>query len=191
MGVCFSVNDGLAGFPATFLNDPNLPCDLRIGEDGELEIRSRRAMLGYLERQTSTKASANAAENRPTSDWFPTGDLVEQRADRVFFVGRKSETINVGGQKVYPADVEQCIGGVPGVQQVRVSGMPSSLTGQLVKAEVEPVLGVDRETLRREILAACRGRLARHQSPASIEFVDHLPLSQSGKLSRSETQHAQ
>ena len=48
MGVCFSVRDGKAGFPADYLSDRSLPCQLRIASDGELEIRSKRAMVGYF-----------------------------------------------------------------------------------------------------------------------------------------------
>ncbi len=190
MGVCFTVNDRLAGFPADFLSDPSLPCELRIGDGGELEIRSRRSMLGYLEKQTTTEVMNKLQIDRKQAAWFPTGDIVEKRGERVFFVGRKSETINVGGLKVFPADVERCIQDVSGVEQVRVCGMPSSLTGQLVKAEVKPVANTDQESLRREILEACRNQLARHQVPAKIEFLSHIPLNESGKLSRVEDNHA-
>jgi acyl-CoA synthetase (AMP-forming)/AMP-acid ligase II len=187
MGVCFSVSDGQAGFPATYLTNFALPCQLRIGAEGELEILSRRTMLGYLPAQN--RDETNEPTNFDVSRWFATGDLVEQRGDRIYFAGRKSETINVGGAKVYPADVERCISGVHGVQQVRVYGMPSSLSGQLVAAEIQPIAEIDQESLRSNILTACRQRLARHQVPATITFCDRLPLNASGKLVRREVLH--
>ena len=184
MGVCFSVRDGKAGFPADYLSDRSLPCQLRIASDGELEIRSKRAMLGYFtEPDDARRVDTQTATPDP---WFATGDLVERRGDRVYFVGRKSETINVGGRKVYPADVEQLIRAVPGVRQVRVFGMPSSITGQIVSAEVEPMADVDRADLQRRIFDACRQHLARHQLPRSIAFCGPLQLNASGKLPRAE-----
>jgi acyl-CoA synthetase (AMP-forming)/AMP-acid ligase II len=185
MGVCFSVSDGQAGFPAAYLADQNLPTELRIGNTGELEIRSRRAMLGYLPDSTiGVPTAKTSAPNQ--SQWFATGDLVERRGDRIYFVGRKSETINVGGMKVYPTDVEQCIRQVPGVQEVRVYSVPSSITGQLVGAEIQPAHNADLVALRSQVLGACRQRLARHQVPTSIKFRDRLPLNESGKVLRGE-----
>ena len=185
MGVCFSVSDGQAGFPAAYLADQNLPTELRIGNAGELEIRSRRAMLGYLPESTNGVPTAqNSIPNHP--QWFATGDLVERRGDRIYFVGRKSETINVGGMKVYPTDVEQCIRQVPGVQEVRVFSVPSSITGQLVGAEIQPARNADLVELRNQVLGACRQRLARHQVPTSIKFRERLPLNESGKVLRGE-----
>jgi acyl-coenzyme A synthetase/AMP-(fatty) acid ligase len=185
MGVCFSVSDGQAGFPATFLADQNLPTELRISDAGELEIRSKRAMLGYLpESANGVSRVKNSVPNQ--SQWFATGDLVERRGDRICFVGRKSETINVGGMKVYPSDVEQCIRQVPGVQEVRVYSIPSSITGQLVGAEIQPVGHTDLVELRNQVLGACRQRLARHQVPTSIKFRERLPLNESGKVLRGE-----
>jgi acyl-CoA synthetase (AMP-forming)/AMP-acid ligase II len=185
MGVCFSVSDRQAGFPASYLSNPSLPCQLRIGDNGELEILSKRTMLGYLgdqKRDTETESTVTFDGGR----WFATGDLVEQRGDRILFVGRKSETINVGGAKVYPADVERCIRNIAGVLQVRVYGMHSSLSGQLVAAEIQAAANVDQEDLRTAVIAACRQKLARHQVPARITFCEQLPLNASGKVVRKE-----
>jgi acyl-CoA synthetase (AMP-forming)/AMP-acid ligase II len=188
MGVCFSVSDGKAGFPASFLSNASLPCQLRISDEGELKILSRRSMLGYIASQPRSEES-ESSNNFDRSGWFPTGDLVELQGDRVYFAGRKSDTINVGGAKVYPNDVERCISSVLGVEHVRVYGTASSLTGQLVAADVQPSAGIDRERLRNEILVACRGQLARHQIPAKITFCEQMPFSPSGKLVRSEALH--
>jgi acyl-CoA synthetase (AMP-forming)/AMP-acid ligase II len=188
MGVCFTVSDGQAGFPAAYLSTSSLPCQLRISAEGELEILSQRTMLGYLSdpHPNGTSAPANPVD---ASRWFATGDLVQREGDRIYFVGRKSDTINVGGAKVYPADVERCIRSVPGVQQVRVYGMSSSLSGQLVAAEIQPIAPIDQEHLRADIMTACRQRLARHQVPAKITFCQQLPVAPSGKLTRKEVLH--
>jgi acyl-CoA synthetase (AMP-forming)/AMP-acid ligase II len=185
MGVCFAVNDAQAGFPASYLEDPKLPTELRISPLGELEIRSRRAMLRYLDDSLSSEILGAPTANS-SSNWFATGDLVQRRGERILFIGRKSETINVGGMKVYPSDVEQCIRLVPEVRDVRVFPVSSSITGQLVSAEIQPAPGANRVTLQAQILQICRQRLARHQVPTSIRFRDTLPLTESGKRARRE-----
>jgi acyl-CoA synthetase (AMP-forming)/AMP-acid ligase II len=101
-------------------------------------------------------------------------------------IARVPRKYSGGGRKVYPADVEQLIRAVPGVRQVRVFGMPSSITGQIVSAEVEPMADVDRADLQRRIFDACRQHLARHQLPRSIAFCGPLQLNASGKLPRAE-----
>jgi acyl-CoA synthetase (AMP-forming)/AMP-acid ligase II len=172
MGVCFTVTDGKAGFPTSYLEDSGTPCRLGIAEDGELLIRSSRAMRGYV-------GATDLGDN-----WFATGDLVEIRDDRTFFIGRKSEVINVGGSKVHPTMVEDVIRSVGGVRDARVRAVSSSLLGELVTAEVVPEPGSDRESLRAQVLATCRSRLARHETPTRVNFVERLDRTASGKVMR-------
>lgn len=173
MGTCFVVNDGRAGFPAAFLGDVSLPTRLKISDDGELLIASQRRMKEYL--------GENAAA---TEEWFATGDMVRLEADRVYFVGRRTECINVGGAKVFPADVERVIRNVPGVREVRVHPVTSSMVGQLVGAEIEPVAGQDAAPLRDAVLAACRRDLVKYQVPAIVKIVDRLAVNDAGKIAR-------
>ncbi len=173
MGTCFVVNDGRAGFPASFLDDPSLPTRLKIAEDGELCIASERAMKEYL--------GETSAAREP---WFATGDMVRQDGDRVYFVGRRTECINVGGAKVFPADVERVIRAVPGVREVRVHPVPSSIVGQLVGAEIEPAAQPPAEGLRDAVLAACRRELVKYQVPAQLRFVERLAVNDAGKIAR-------
>lgn len=175
MGTCFTVRDGMAGFPISYLSDKSLPCRLRIGDDGELLIQSARAMHEYL--------GGVADDNQ---GWFATGDIARVEGDRVFFLGRKGECINVGGAKVYPADVELVIRTVPGVRHVCVHRLKSSLVGELVAADIEPADAADEADLRRQILDACRQRLAKHQVPAQITFQTQLTINASGKLARTD-----
>jgi acyl-coenzyme A synthetase/AMP-(fatty) acid ligase len=188
MGTCFSVSDGRAGFPADYLANPALPCQLRIGSEGELEILSRRRMLGYFS-DSARRSNGQSKSDSSEETWFATGDIVERRGDRILFVGRKSDTINVGGAKVFPADVERCISSVPGVLQVRVYGISSSLTGQLVAAEVQPSGEINPDSLLSEILTSCRAKLARHQVPAKVSFCSQMPTNASGKMVRKEVLH--
>ena len=168
MGVCFSVHDGNAGFPASFLENVSVGTLLRI-VDGELRIGA----LPSWSRHTASDGTL-----------FATEDLVERRGDRVVFLGRRDERIEVGGHKAYPAEIEAVVLEAPGVRAVRVSGTPSSLVGRLVRAEIVLDAGGDEAGARRRILAHCRSRLPSHMVPRLVEFVSELARTDSGKLSR-------
>ena len=103
-GVAFEVTDGLAGFPASMLEVHGLKADLRV-ENGTLRIRSARVAAGYVGRAPGV------------SDGFvDTGDLVERRGERYVFTGRREGVINVGGEKVYPEEIESVINSHPAVR---------------------------------------------------------------------------
>jgi acyl-CoA synthetase (AMP-forming)/AMP-acid ligase II len=177
LGRCFSVGDGLAGFPSAYLEGPLADgAELKI-EDGELLVRSANAMRMY------DPLSPQAA---PVANWFATGDLVEVHDGRVFFVGRRSEMINVAGAKVYPIEVERTIREIPGVVDVRVFGKASSIAGELVACEVVPAEGQDPRALREAIGRICRGKLTGPQQPRLIKFLDRIDLSSAGKTLRTK-----
>jgi acyl-coenzyme A synthetase/AMP-(fatty) acid ligase len=146
---------------STFLrfDDPDLEWKVI---DDELWLRSRTQIAGYL----------NASNERFTADgWFRTGDKVEQGPGGTLrILGRMGEMINVGGEKLMPAEVESVVLAVPGVADCRVRGEPHPLTGQTVAVDV--VANVpDQEALRSAIRATCRERLARHKIPTRVTFV--------------------
>jgi acyl-CoA synthetase (AMP-forming)/AMP-acid ligase II len=172
MGACFSVHDGLEGFPATFVEEGLQSSRLRVSPEGELLIQSARSMVGYLR------------ADRDEGEWFPSGDLVERRGDRYIFVGRKSDSINVGGRKVFPLEVENVIRAVDDVADVCVAGLPSSILGEVVGAEVVLRDGVDREQATQAIRDRCQAQLPKYKVPASLQFVDELPISDGGKRMR-------
>ncbi|MDH3216398.1 MAG: acyl--CoA ligase, partial [Candidatus Krumholzibacteria bacterium] len=127
LGRCFTVTDCRPGFPVDYLRkSPEPGIDLRI-HDGELQVRSSNSMKGY-DRVSELKADMG--------DWFPTGDLVEVVGDRVEFRGRKTEMINVGGNKVFPLEVESVLRTIPEVVDARVYAVASSLVGEVVGADI-------------------------------------------------------
>lgn len=146
---------------STFLRfeDPHL--EWKVVAD-ELWLRSRTQIAGYL----------NASNERFTADgWFRTGDKVEQGPEGTLrILGRVGETINVGGEKLMPAEVESVVLAVPGVADCRVRGEAHPLTGQTVAVDVVS-FATDREALRSAIRNACRARLARHKIPTRVTFV--------------------
>jgi acyl-coenzyme A synthetase/AMP-(fatty) acid ligase len=172
-GVGFEVNDGLEGFPADYLD--------RVGEvqmrvvDGALHIRSGRTATGYV---------GPAFEGLADADGFiDTGDLVEQRGDRFYFIGRRSGVINVGGLKIHPEEVEAVINRHPGVRMSLVRGRKSPITGAIVVADVV-ARGAGDEDTKAQILDLCRAALPPFKTPTAIRFVDALAVTPGGKLER-------
>ena len=187
-GVGFEVTDGREGFPARFL-DPDRAVSMKI-EDGSLRIRSSRTANRYL-------GSATSALIDPEG-FVDTDDLVEQRGDRIHFVGRRSGIINVGGFKVHPEEVEAVINRHAGVRMSLVKGRNNPITGSVVVADVVPneveaggsgVAAADvtarQATLKREILQLCREVLPEHKVPVLLRFASALAVTPAGKLARS------
>ena len=175
LGRCFSVTDRLAGFPARFLKEIS-PDGIELKIDGgQLLVRSANAMQGY---------DSLTAEPSRDDDWFATGDLVEIVDDRVHFVGRESEIINVGGNKVHPFEVEQVLRRVPGVSDARVYGKISSIAGQVVACELVAAPGADPKQVRDAAAARCLADLQSYQRPRLFQLVDHIELSAAGKKTR-------
>jgi acyl-CoA synthetase (AMP-forming)/AMP-acid ligase II len=178
LGRCFAVSDGIAGFPSIFLKKAlSDQVELKV-QDGELLVRSPNAMRMY-DPYSSNRIGAE--------DWFATGDLVEEKRDRLYFVGRKSDMINVAGSKVYPIEVERTIRTIPGVSDVRVFGKASSIAGELVACEIVPDPNQNAEALKETIIRVCRAQLPTHQQPRLIKVVDRICVSPAGKILRTKT----
>jgi len=178
-GVGFEVVDGREGFPISVVKDTN-NIQFKI-EDGSLRIRSPGAARCYV--------GTNVAPLAEADGFIDTGDIVERRGDRYYFLGRRNGVINVAGQKVHPEEVETIINRHPGVRMARVLQRRSSITGSVVVADV--VLRRDctddpatTKQLSDEILRLCHGSLAPYKVPAMVRFVDAVPVGNSGKIAR-------
>jgi acyl-coenzyme A synthetase/AMP-(fatty) acid ligase len=174
-GVGFEVNDGLAGFPASFVGRPG-EVEIRI-EDGSLRLRSTRAASGYV----GAGAEALAGDD----GFVDTGDMVERLGDRYHFVGRRNGVINVGGLKVHPEEIEAVINRHPAVRMSRVKARRNPITGAIVVAEVvlaDPAS--DPQAVKAEILGLCRRELAAFKVPAMLDFMPVLAMTAGGKLER-------
>jgi acyl-CoA synthetase (AMP-forming)/AMP-acid ligase II len=131
--------------------------------DNMLEIKSESAMLGYL----------NAPSPFTEDGWFMTGDAVEVNGDYFRILGRKSELINVGGEKVYPQEVENIILEIEGVNDVLVYGENNPLTGKVVCAKVFYVGDLLKKELISKIRSTCRIKLETFKVPVKLEIVDN------------------
>ena len=126
------------------------------------------------------EAVVRAAQNI-TPDWMPTGDLVVLDEDGYLFVkGRVKDTINRGGEKFGPVEIEAAIRTLPGVTEVAVAGVPDEDLGERVGALIvgDKSLGAD------AVKDHCRQALARFKVPEIIVFVDELPYNRYGKIPR-------
>lgn len=160
LGRVFTVADGRAGFPDIWLDRPPAGCALRV-EDGELWVRSHRAADRH-------------------DGWVATGDLVRHEDDRLVFVGRTDDVVNVGGVKVHLAEVEQrLLSGAP-IDDARVFARTNPITGYLVMADIVASGGLPAAA----ILDAALVGLPEAARPRRYSHVTSLPLSPAGKKIR-------
>jgi acyl-coenzyme A synthetase/AMP-(fatty) acid ligase len=184
-GVGFDVTDGRAGFPQSLVERDGLPAcerpDLKIA-GGTLHIRSHGNGARYLGGET------------PLTDaegYVDTGDLVELSNDRYYFRGRRGGVINVGGLKVYPEEVEAVLNADPRVRMSLVRARRNPITGAVAVADVVLAEGESAtldgdlaESLKHELLNACRRALPPHKVPAVLRLVPALEVTEAGKLVR-------
>jgi len=133
--------------------------------EGVLWVRSKYAMLGYL----------NAPSNFDAEGWFNTQDRVEVDGEYIKILGRVSDIINVGGQKVYPAEVEDVILGLDNVLDAAVIGESHPLLGQIGVARIALKTPEDVDQLKLRVRIACRASLAAFKAPAKVTITE-LPM---------------
>jgi acyl-CoA synthetase (AMP-forming)/AMP-acid ligase II len=146
-------------------------------QNGTLWIKAQSAMLGYL----------NAPSPFDEQGWLDTGDVVEMQGEYIRFLGRKSEIINVGGQKVYPAEVENVLMDMSNVRDVTISGEPHPITGNIVVARFNVFEPEDVAAFRKRVREHCRGKLEPFKIPARIVLVDDNQFSGRFKKMRHTT----
>ena len=157
---------------------------LGAGEVGEIRIRGPNVTKGYWNRPKETAEAF-------VGDRFLTGDIGYMDSDGYFFlVDRKKDMIISGGFNVYPQMIEQAIYTHPAVHEVIVIGIPDAYRGEAAKAFVKLREGADPFTLD-ELRAHLAGKLGKHELPVALEFVEALPRTPVGKLSRHELRQQQ
>jgi len=174
VGVGFSVSDVKEGFPASwFVNPPN-GIELALTESGCLKVKSTNIRQSYL-------TGGNILSDGGYAD---TGDMIEIVEGRALFKGRANGTINVGGNKVQPEEIEKVIHAVNGVAIAQVSGLANSMMGNLVVAKVVAHSGVDHAELKSSVMLACRSQLEAYERPAMLQIVEDVVISAVGKTQR-------
>ncbi len=145
--------------------------------DGILQIKAHSAMLGYL----------NAPSPFTEDGWFITGDRVEVRGEYMRIHGRDSDIINVGGEKVFPTEVEELILQLDNVADVTVYGEANAITGNIVCADVSLVNPEDGAQFIARVKRFCRERLQPYKVPVKVNIVDKHRFSQRFKKLRRRT----
>ena len=130
--------------------------------DGVLWVRSEANMVGYL----------NAPSPIDDDGWMCTGDQVEVRDGYLRFLGRNSEIINVGGKKVFPAEVESVLLEAENVSEASVSGLRHPLLGQVVQAHISIDCAEEYDALRERLRDFCLEKLARYKVPMHFVVID-------------------
>ena len=130
--------------------------------DGILWVKADAAMIGYL----------NAPDLFDAEGWLNTQDAVEVDGEYLRILGRASDLINVGGQKVYPAEVENVLLQMDNVQEVAVFGKAHPMMGQIVAARFNLKTPEPLPDFKRRLGAFCKERLAAYQVPRLVEISD-------------------
>jgi long-chain acyl-CoA synthetase len=141
---------------------------------GEICLHSPANMVGYFKDDEATASTL-------VNGWVHTGDA--GRVDEqgyVFVSDRLKDMIISAGENIYPAEIESVIAAFPGVQECAVIGVPDERWGELIKAVVvmQPGTSLDRKALARH----CRNSLADFKVPRSVDLIDTLPRTPSGKV---------
>ncbi len=148
------------------------------GIPGEVITRGPHLISGYWNLPDATRDAIR-------DGWLHTGDIAEVDADGFIYIKDRSKDLVIsGGENVYPAEVEDVLGGHPGVREVGVIGQPSARWGESVCAVVVRGDGWkgDDALLAAELRALAQSRLAKFKQPKTIEFIDALPRNPSGKI---------
>jgi long-chain acyl-CoA synthetase len=167
-----SVGQPLPGVEIRIVH-PTTGEDVETGTVGELWVRSDVAVVSQPE----------AGDGASSAGWFRTGDMVSADAEGYLFpAGRLSDTINRGGEKFAPSEVEEVVRAHPAVRDVAAVGVVDAEMGHRVGVAV--VLGDSLEL--DELRAFCKGRIASFKQPERLLVVDELPITDFGKVDRKD-----
>jgi len=155
--------------------------------DNILWIRSESNMVGYL----------NAPNPFDEEGWMCTGDHVEIRGEYMRILGRRSEMINVGGQKVFPAEIENILLGAGNISEVTIVAVPHPVMGYVVKAKVSLNEPEDRFQLTQRLRTYCIERMAKYKVPVKYEIIGgdeqfssrYKKVRKDSSLAKEETSH--
>ncbi|MBV9289937.1 MAG: AMP-binding protein, partial [Hyphomicrobiales bacterium] len=153
------------------------------GAEGEIAVRrpDPAMFLGYWNNPEATRKKFHG-------EWLMTGDRGRRDEDGHFwFLGRADDVITTAGYRIGPGEIEECLMKHPAVGLAAVVGVPDPVRTEVIKAFI--VLKPDRvqsTELASEIQDFVKTRLAAHEYPRLMEFVDTLPMTATGKIMRRE-----
>jgi long-chain acyl-CoA synthetase len=155
--------------------------ELAVGEKGEICIRGKAVMAGYL---NQPEATAEAV----VDGWLHTGDMGYMDEEGFFYIAdRKKDMINRGGENIYPREIEIALEAHPKIREVTVIGVPDQALGERVKALIIPTEpgGLTEEDVKDFL----KDRLAKFKIPERVEFVSDFPRTPTGKVLKKELRY--
>lgn len=167
----FPVNDRI------MILNPETGKPVATGEVGEMARRTDNLPNGYYKDPEKTKKLIRHYHGQT---WLMSGDLAELDENGTFhFVGRGSECINTGGEKVYPEEVENILLKMPGIKTVGITATPDEQWGELVTAIIQT--DTDLELTEEEIIAYTKDKISGYKRPRRVIFVEEFPTTLIGK----------
>lgn len=159
--------------------DINTAATLGVGREGEVQIKGPNVMRGYF------KLPSESAAAFTPDGFFRTGDIGKLDEDgHLYITGRLKEMMIIGGENVFPREIEEVLNAHPSVAMSGVIGVRDPMRGELPMAFVELKEGASFD--ERELLAWCRKSLAGYKVPTSIKRLEALPKGATGKVQRRE-----
>lgn len=156
------------------------------GETGAIAIRTPDpvAFLRYWNNEQAT-------QDKFIGDWLVTGDMGRRDEDGYFwYVGRDDDVITSAGYRIGPGEIEDCLSKHPAVSMAAVIGVPDPLRTEAIKAYIvlrdgaAPADDAASGALKSDIQHFVRTRLAAHEYPRHVEFIEELPMTTTGKVMR-------
>ncbi len=183
---CYSLHQDDAVRKRGSIGFPNFYFEAKITDDkgtelganhvGELWLKSPVVTPGYWRNEEATRQAIS-------DGWFHTGDMVQRDDEGYYYVvDRKKNMFISGGENVYPAEVERFLYTHEAIKEVAVIGVPDEKWGEVGKACV--VLKPGFTITAEEILAFCKGELARYKTPKYVKIIAELPKNEAGKINR-------
>lgn len=186
-GICFRTNSlpeiigHVGNYPKDLISIEILDENQNVlsnGERGEIGIKGKSVMGGYLNKPEENKKSIK-------NGWFLTGDVGYKMDDNsLVLTGRKKDIINIAGLKVCPFEVESVINEIPEVHESSVIGVPDATYGEVVSAFIILEKGTD--ISERSIVKYASTRLPGFQVPRAIYFLDEFPRNNMGKIDKNK-----
>ena len=143
--------------------------------EGEIMIKGENVISKYWNNELADKNLMDG--------WLRTGDLgILDKDNFLFLKGRKDETINIGGEKVIPNEIEEVVKQIPDVEDVVAYGIENEIFGQVIKLQI---IKKQKSTLDKAvILRHCLKNLEKYKIPTKIDFVEKIPKTSYGKVKR-------
>jgi long-chain acyl-CoA synthetase len=153
------------------------------GSSGQLVVRGRHVMKGYLNKPKETAATFGPGRF-PEEGVLFTGDLFRQDEEGFFyFISRMDDIIKTRGEKVAPKEIENVLYLLPMIVEAAVVGVPDAIEGEAIKAYI---VTSDPDLSEKEVINHCKNTLESFMVPKFVEFRDTLPKSSAGKIARRE-----